>query len=61
MVKSAKTHGAGRLKGNIKADPARSERLAAAMRENLKRRKAKAKPREETARNPGAKPGPGET
>lgn len=30
-----------RLKGNVKADPARRERLAAALRDNLKRRKSR--------------------
>ncbi|MFM9942076.1 MAG: hypothetical protein ACKVP7_21535 [Hyphomicrobiaceae bacterium] len=32
-----------RLKGNIKADPKRAERLQAELRENLKRRKARAR------------------
>lgn len=38
-----------RLKGSIKGDAARRERLAQELRENLKRRKAKARAQAESA------------
>lgn len=44
-----------RLKGTIKGDDARRERLAAELRENLKRRKAKARA---TAAGPPANTAP---